>query len=55
MPEFEDKELVCIDCEEVFLLPASEQAFFAEKELTMPKRCKSCRALKKLQRKSQGA
>ncbi len=39
-----DVDLICVDCGESFVWTASEQAFFARKNLTMPKRCCECRA-----------
>jgi hypothetical protein len=50
MPEYEDKELDCADCKASFTWTAGEQAFFAEKNFTPPKRCKPCRDKKKAQR-----
>ena len=41
---FEDKTLQCVDCNNQFVFSASEQDFFAEKNLNSPpKRCKPCR------------
>ena len=45
--DFEDKVLRCIDCEEDFIWKAGEQAFFASKELSTPKRCYVCRKARK--------
>lgn len=39
-----DKNLVCHDCQKLFLFSAAEQHFFEEKGLTnLPKRCANCR------------
>lgn len=43
----EDREIVCIDCGEDFPFTAREQAFYAQKGFTDPKRCPKCRAKKK--------
>lgn len=38
-----DRRLVCAECGGDFLFEAGEQAFFAERGLTEPKRCPPCR------------
>ena len=38
-----DLPLVCTDCGVTFVFTESEQAFFEQKALTPPKRCKACR------------
>jgi hypothetical protein len=45
-----DKNLVCQDCNQEFVFSASEQAFFAERQFSEPRRCPSCRAARKAQR-----
>ena len=41
---FEDKTLICQDCEREFVFTAGEQEFYAEKGFeNEPKRCKDCR------------
>ncbi len=48
----QDKSLQCSDCGATFTFSAGEQQFFASKGLTNePKRCVSCRAAKKTQRR----
>lgn len=42
-----DKKLTCIDCQTEFLFSERDQAFFAQKQFTDPKRCKPCRDIKK--------
>jgi CxxC-x17-CxxC domain-containing protein len=50
---FEDQQLQCVECGEPFIFSASEQEFYAEKELTHPpKRCKTCRKNAKKRRRS---
>jgi NAD-dependent SIR2 family protein deacetylase len=44
-----DKKLNCIDCGKEFTITDGEQAFFAQKGFSEPKRCKECRAIKKQQ------
>jgi len=43
----DDLFILCCDCEQQFLFSAGEQDFYAEKQLTPPKRCKPCRVAKK--------
>lgn len=38
-----DVELACVDCSAGFIWTAGEQAFFAERDLQPPKRCRQCR------------
>lgn len=40
---FEDKNLVCSDCQVEFVFSSGDQEFFAERGFTEPKRCKPCR------------
>ena len=42
--EYQEKELICIACQQPFPFRAKEQAFFAEQGYAPPKRCPSCRA-----------
>jgi CxxC-x17-CxxC domain-containing protein len=43
--EFQDKELICIDCGATFVFTAGEQLFFRDKRFTNePKRCKACKS-----------
>jgi len=46
--ELEDKSVICIDCGATFIFGKGEQRYFLEKELIYPKRCRSCRLLRKL-------
>ncbi len=42
--EFQDKVLVCRDCNKEFLFSAGEQSFYAEKGFQhQPSRCRECR------------
>ena len=51
MTSYEDRTLVCTDCQAEFVFTAGEQEFFAEKGLTSePKRCKNCRSTRKKQK-----
>lgn len=47
---FENIELRCGDCGQMFTWEAGEQKFYALKGLTTPKRCKGCRTLNKAKR-----
>ncbi|MEP7212076.1 MAG: zinc-ribbon domain containing protein [Acidobacteriota bacterium] len=45
--EFEDKEILCIDCARNFVWSTGEQAFYRDKQLqNPPKRCKECKQAK---------
>ena len=44
---FSDKVLRCADCPNTFVFTARDQRFYHEKGFDDPKRCKSCRDLKK--------
>lgn len=46
-PEFEDKNILCIDCNHYFVWSVGEQVFFRDKQLqNPPKRCKECKQAK---------
>ena len=49
-----DKTLVCQDCNQEFVFSASEQAFFAERQFSEPRRCHPCRTARKAQRGDYG-
>ena len=44
---FPDKKIVCCDCQREFIWEANEQRFYASKGLLPPKRCRTCRAMRK--------
>lgn len=45
--EFDDTEILCVDCDNMFIWTAGEQTFFRDKGLqNPPKRCKSCKQAK---------
>ena len=48
-----DKTLVCSDCSMEFAFTEREQAFYAEKGFTEPRRCPSCRASRKAARSAE--
>lgn len=55
MPEeYEDRQMTCVDCNQPFLFEAGEQAFFAERDLSPPKRCTTCRRKRREQRDTEG-
>jgi CxxC-x17-CxxC domain-containing protein len=45
-----DKTLICADCGQEFAFTASEQQFYADRQFSEPRRCASCRAIKKAAR-----
>ena len=45
-----DKVLKCEDCQQEFTFSASEQEFFASRDFSTPRRCPSCRAIRKAAR-----
>ena len=48
--EFQDRELTCADCGEVFIFTAGEQLFFYDKQFqNQPNRCKPCKAKRNAQ------
>ncbi|MCA1590459.1 MAG: zinc-ribbon domain containing protein [Acidobacteria bacterium] len=47
LAEFEDTNILCIDCSKYFVWTAGEQLFFRDKKLqNPPKRCKDCKQAK---------
>lgn len=46
----QDKTLTCVDCQQEFAFTASEQQFYADRQFSEPRRCPSCRAIRKAQR-----
>ena len=49
-----DKVLACVDCRQEFAFTASEQQFYADRGFSEPRRCASCRAIRKASRGSEG-
>lgn len=41
---YEHKTLACIACRAEFIWSAGEQAWYAERGLQQPRRCRACRA-----------
>ncbi|HET7678198.1 MAG TPA: zinc-ribbon domain containing protein [Candidatus Limnocylindrales bacterium] len=53
---FTDQILKCVDCGQEFTFTAGEQEFYAQKGFSEPpKRCASCRAIRKAQRGNGGS
>ena len=50
MYTFTDKTLTCADCGTEFNFSASDQQFYADRQFSEPRRCPSCRAIRKSQR-----
>lgn len=43
----QDKELVCKECGDKFVLTVDDQEWYKSKGFHEPRRCKSCRALRR--------
>jgi CxxC-x17-CxxC domain-containing protein len=50
-----DKTLTCVDCRNEFSFTSSEQQFYADRQFSEPRRCPSCRAIRKASRDSFGS
>jgi len=48
LKDLHDKQFFCPDCGEAFTWNREDQAFYISKGLLPPKRCKPCRARRKL-------
>ena len=46
---YQDREIICLDCQRSFLFTVGEQAFYEERGLAEPKRCHACRAARRQQ------
>jgi hypothetical protein len=55
MEDFQDIEIRCVTCAVPFTWSAHDQAFYAERQLDQPKRCKPCRQARKLKWESRQA
>lgn len=42
-----DIEIVCVNCRNTFVFSVGEQKFYEEHKFPNPKRCKTCRQIKK--------
>jgi len=51
---YSDKILRCEDCGQDFTFTASEQEFYASRDFSEPRRCSSCRAIRKAARQNGG-
>jgi CxxC-x17-CxxC domain-containing protein len=49
-----DRTLTCVDCRQEFSFTASEQQFYADRQFSEPRRCASCRAIRKASRGDSG-
>ena len=54
MYTYTDKTLTCADCNQEFSFSASEQQFYADRQFSEPRRCPSCRAIRKASRGDSG-
>jgi hypothetical protein len=50
----QDKQILCADCGQPFLLTTGEQEFYQERGMSEPKRCKDCRQARKAERETGG-
>lgn len=46
--QLKDRIIICCDCGEEFIFDEGEQRFFIKNKLAPPKRCSTCRFLKKM-------
>ena len=51
---FTDKTLECADCGQQFTHSAQDQQFYAERQFSEPRRCPTCRAVRKAARGDSG-
>lgn len=51
---YSDKTLVCADCGQEFTHSAQDQQFYAERQFSEPRRCPTCRAVRKAARGDSG-
>lgn len=47
---YADRTLTCADCGQEFAFSSTEQAFYADRGFTEPRRCANCRAARKTAR-----
>lgn len=45
----EDEQIMCRDCSSPFTLTEADKDFFASRGLHMPKRCRACRQLRRVE------
>ena len=48
LKDLRDREIICVNCGKAFTWNREEQAFYINKGLYPPKRCKECRMKRKL-------
>ena len=51
---FTDKTLTCADCGQEFIFSGEDQEFYSTRGFTEPKRCRSCRAVRRTEREGGG-
>ena len=51
---FADKTLTCVDCGQEFTFSGEDQEFYSSRGFTEPKRCRSCRAMRRNDRDGEG-
>ena len=47
-----DLTIICADCSQEFTFTAGEQAWFAQRGLNQPRRCKPCRDFRRQEREA---
>ena len=52
MGDFQDQQLQCADCGSESTFTGAEQAFYADKGFSAPKRCPACREKKKQEQRA---
>ncbi len=45
--KLQDRTITCVDCKTEFEWTAGEQKYYAERNLSSPKRCEPCRRVKR--------
>jgi hypothetical protein len=50
----DDLDLLCCECDQLFIFSAGERAYFAAHGLRQPRRCKPCRQLATARRENAG-
>ena len=53
--DFEPRDLQCVDCKEPFIFTPGEQAFYATRQFSDPKRCKPCRDINKAKKEERNS
>ena len=49
---YNNKVIICIECKNKFIFTEGEQKYYLEQRLSEPKRCPSCRQLRKFNKEN---